>query len=314
MINKIVLKQKFWPLALAVFAGGLSLWPKSHAHGATADSEVYTKAVNEFHEIFQSKGDSKICYKVTKNNPPDPSQADALEKSKPAPRNLVESLQLAAYDAQIKRVREGYQSISIYTLYISGSTKFTIERLCADEWNKGIIKRSYFNKDNVVEITPSAKAVTIRARNSAMHPWLVAQFPALIKVIGINPDGLKSVANGEFRTFIISDKTLPLFFLYNVDANKSLLSSEMMDSLKRKLRVSKFQYSIPLKDTWPTSITSDIYSTDGSFLSREDWKLVSVENLPQGFDFSPVIEKSYRVSDKTGSAITSDEMNRFLTE
>ena len=87
-----------------------------------------------------------------------------------------------------------------------------------------------------------------------------------------------------------------------------------MDSLKRKLRVSKFQYSIPLKDTWPTSITSDIYSTDGSFLSREDWKLVSVENLPQGFDFSPVIEKSYRVSDKTGSAITSDEMNRFLTE
>jgi hypothetical protein len=253
--------------------------------------------MQKFHELFHLTDNNKISYKVTTDYPPNPALADSLNKQWAA-------LNDASLKAYSQRLRSGFQSVSTYTFYVSKTPKLMMETVEDDEWLKGYVCKIYFTGENVTELEPSAGIVTIYPCDfgqtpglSISIPGLLSKFPVLYGALDYIPDKLQMVT-GSAPTFTVLNKNMPFQFLLKLDSSQSLAETDEIVSGNKNLSVAKFEYSAQ-SHLWPSSIKADSFGTNGTLQGHEQWDLLKVETLPDGFDFSPNIEANYRVVDKT---------------
>ena len=255
--------------------------------------------MQKFHELFHLTDNNKISYKVTTDYPPNPALADSLDKQ-------WATLNDASLKAYSQRLRSGFQSVSTYTFYVSKTPKLMVETVDDDEWLKGYVCKIYFTSENITELEPSAGIVTIYPCDFGQTPGLsisipgfLNNFPMLYGALGYIPDKLQEVP-GSAPILVVGNKNMPCQFLLKLDARQNIAETDELVSVNKKLRVTKFEYSAQ-SHLWPSNIKADDFGTDGTSHGHEQWDLLKIENLPVGFDFSPKIERKYRVVDKTAS-------------
>jgi hypothetical protein len=88
-----------------------------------------------------------------------------------------------------------------------------------------------------------------------------------------------------------------LRFLLKLDSSQYLAETDDVLPGNQKMRVTKFEYSAQ-SHLWPSSIKADNFGSNGTLRGHEQWDLLKIEKLPDGFDFSPKIEPNYRVVHK----------------
>jgi hypothetical protein len=264
---------------------------------ATVPSQVID-GMQKFHELFHLTDNNKISYKVTTDYPPNPL-ADSLDKQWTA-------LKDASLKAYSQRLRNGFQSVSTYTFYVSKTPKLMVETVDDDEWLKGYVCKIYFTGENITEIEPSAGLVTIYPCDfgqtpglSISIPGLLNKFPMLYGALGYIPDKLQMVT-GSAPAFVVRKKNMPVYFIVKLYSNQNIAETDELVSVNKKLCVTRFQSSAQ-SHLWPSSIKADNFGSNGALQGHEQWDLLKIENLPGGFDFSPKTEPKYRVVDKTAS-------------
>jgi hypothetical protein len=269
--------------------------------------------MQKFHELFHLTDNNKISYKLTVDYPPNPALADSLDKQWAA-------LNDASLKAYSQRLRSGFQSVSTYTFYVSKTPKLMLEKVETDEVNKGYVTKIYFTGENITELEPSAGIVTIYPCDFGQTPGLsisilglLNNFPMLYGALGYIPDKLQEVTGSAPPILVVLKKNPPRQFLLKLDSNQYLAETDDLFLTNKKMRVTKFEYSAQ-SHLWPSSIKADNFGTDGTLQGHEQWDLLKIEYLPDGFDFSPKIEKNYRVVDKTASKIPSTEINKLINQ
>ena len=271
-----------------------------------------TDGMQKFHELFHLNDNDKISYKVTVDYPPNAALADSLDKQWAAVKDPLGINRMASLKAYSQRLRKGSQSVSIYTLYISKAPMLMLEKVGEDESNKGYDTKVYFTAENITEVEPSAGIVTVFPRDVNRYIGLLNNFPLLYSALGYTPDKLDAIiANAPI--FVVLNKGMAAQFILKLDSSQSLAETDEISSVNKKLRVTKFEYSAQ-SHLWPSSIKADDFGADGTLQGREQWDLLKIENLPDGFDFSPKIEPTYRVVDKTASKIPSEEIHNLINQ
>lgn len=271
---------------------------------ATVPSQVID-GMQKFHDLFHLTDNSKISYKVTVDYAPNPL-GDALAKHYASIKDTTGLNRIPSLVAYAERIRSGFQSVSTYTFYVSQTPKLMVERVDDDESLKGYVSKIYFTGENITEIEPSAGIATIFPCDfgqtpglSISIPGLLSKFPVLYGALDYIPDELQMVT-GNAPTFVVLKKNMPVFFTLKLDSSQSLAEADELTLSHKTSGVSKFEYSAQ-SHLWPSSIKADTFGTDGISEGHEQWNLLKIENLPDGFDFRPKIEANYRIVDKTTS-------------
>jgi len=255
--------------------------------------------MQKFQALFHLTDNNKISYKVTVDYPPNPAAADALDKQYATvtdPPGINRRAQLASYT---QRLRRGSRSDFIDTLYVSKTSKLMFEKVCEDELLKGYDTKVYFTDENITEIEPSAGIVTIFPRDVSRYLGLMNNFPMLYGALGYIPDKILLV-KGDAPIFTVVNKNMPIEFVLKLDSSQSLAETDELLPGNIKHSVTKFEYSAQ-SHLWPSRIKADGFGSTGTLEGHEQWDLLKIENLPDGFDFSPKIEANYRIVDKTAS-------------
>ena len=257
----------------------------------------------KFHELFHLTDNNKISYKATVDYPPNPALAASLDKQWAA-------LNDASLKAYSQRLRSGFQSVSTYTFYVSNTSKLMVERVDDNEWLKGYVCKIYFTGKNITEVEPSAGIVTIYPCDFGQTPGLpisipglLNNFPMLYGALGYTPDKIQVVA-GSAPIIVVLNKNMPIQFSLKLDSGQSLAETDELVPVNKKMRITKFEYSAQ-SHLWPSSIKADNFGSNGTSQGHEQWDLLKIENLPDGFDFSPKIEPNYRIVDKTTSTTSN---------
>jgi len=231
---------------------------------------------------------------------------DALAKHYASIKDTTGLNRVPSLVAYAERIRSGFQSVSTYTFYVSKTPKLMVERVDDDEALKGYVSKIYFTGENITELEPSAGIVNIYPCDFGQTPGLpisilglLSKFPVLYGALDYIPDELQMVM-GNAPAFVVLKNNMPVYFTLKLDSSQSLAETDELTLSHKTLSVSKFEYSAQ-SHLWPSSIKADTFGTDGTLQAHEQWDLLKIENLPDGFDFSPKIETDYRVVDKTVS-------------
>ena len=254
--------------------------------------------MQKFHELFHLTDNNKISYKVIVDFAPNPL-GDSLAKHYASIKDTTGLNRVPSLVAYAERIRSGFQSVFTYTFYVSKTPKLMVERVETDEWIKGYVTKIYFTGENITEIEPSAGIATIFPCDVSRYLGLLNNFPVLYGALGYIPDKLQ-IITGSAPIFTVLNKNMPVQFLLKLDSSQYLAETDETIPVNKNLRVTKFKYSAQ-SHLWPSSIKADNFGSNGTLQGHEQWDLLKIENLPDGFDFSPKIETNYRVVDKTAS-------------
>lgn len=265
---------------------------------ATVPSQIID-GMPRFHELFHLTDNNKISYKVTVDYAPQPALGDALKKHYASIKDTTGLNRVPSLVAYAERISRGSQSTFTYTLYVSKTPKLMVERVETDEWIKGYVTKIYFTGENITEIEPSAGIATIFPPDVSRYLGLLNNFPMLYGALGYIPDKLQVVTRSA-PIFVVLNKNMPFQFLLKLDSNQYLAETDELVTVNKKMRVTKFEYSAQ-SHLWPSSIKADNFAGNGTLREHEQWDLLKIEDLPDGFDFSPKIEANYRIVDKTTS-------------
>jgi hypothetical protein len=322
---------RLFAFATLVLSAAVSLTLRCHAADAGPAVNLSSSAIagdffkykikaidgsEAFYKLFHLTNGGQIMYHVTVEHSGNPTQADALDKAWAAMGNQPGINRKAEANAITQRFRQGYQDSFTYKIYISNNTtpSLVVERVSENNWDKGFVQKIFFTGNNITEISPSSKSVSIWPLDANRYVDLVNNFPALHSAFRLVPDRLQLVTSPHGAScFTVHLPNEPFSLLYLFDSNQVLIKEQMTLFSNKNLRVAQFHYSSqwPL---WPSNITCDLTAPDGKPVAHEQWHLLGVEQLPDGFNFNPEIPKAFRVLDKTNPHISNSEINRLLRQ